>query len=252
MRCSNQLAKPASNGSIETERAFTAPTERRRSCACPSQQQVRPKSKSPAGHMPLGSRLPARCSRKCRLLRCPFAPGLCSGDNTASDQRFQQRQPGPSSLARSSGLDGASFTMSSKSAPRPLPNLRRIGFRWRASPRPSRSSPWTSSVTAFASALCAARASGFSLVLLLEGLDLRAVKKGKVLQIPNHVTVIGSNPELVKPVDAGPAVIQPHCPLFRFAELGAIGISDQRQRHPKTAAPSFLRVSSIPAVILPH
>src|SRR5439155_21699550 len=72
------------------------------------------------------------------------------------------------------------------------------------------------------------RCAGF-LGLRVKFADGRLVKKSEKLQITGDVAVVGANPELVELIDAGPARIQPDGARLGLAELGSVGLGDERQ-----------------------
>ena len=145
------------------------------------------------------------------------------------DQQFDQGQPGPFELAFAMSLVGTSPTMSLKVLPEMPSNSppKRISLARIASAVAF--SPWTRSVTALASALCAARRSGFSACCCFQRLDFFRGEKGEIFQIADDVAVIGADPELVEAIDAGFLGIEPDRAGFGLAEFGAVGIGDQRQ-----------------------
>src|SRR3974377_786210 len=66
-------------------------------------------------------------------------------------------------------------------------------------------------------------------VLRFESGDFFLAKEGEELQVADHVAVVGANPELVELINTGPNRIEPDGAGDGLAELGAVGVEDERQ-----------------------
>ena len=95
--------------------------------------------------------------------------------------------------------------------------------------------------------------AGIFRVLLFQRFDFFLRQKREEFQVADDVAVVGVDPELVEAIDAGAFRIEPDGAGFGLAEFRAVGVGDERQRQAiRPCLPSFLRVRSMPAVMLPH
>src|SRR5882724_13720287 len=76
--------------------------------------------------------------------------------------------------------------------------------------------------------MCCARARIFSM-FLFQSPNFALAQKRKILQIRDHLAIVGVNPELVKLINAGPAGIEPHCARFGLAKLRSIRLGNEKQ-----------------------
>ena len=72
-------------------------------------------------------------------------------------------------------------------------------------------------------------AAGF--VCCFNRVDLLYAQEGEVFQEFIHVGIGDFEPELVELVGRGFGGVEPHRAAFGFAEFGAVGFGNQRQRH---------------------
>src|SRR3954463_9332492 len=66
----------------------------------------------------------------------------------------------------------------------------------------------------------------------VEDLDLLPRQERELAQVPAHVAVVGADPELEELVRTGALRIEPDRSAFGLAELGAVGLGDERPRQP--------------------
>ena len=96
-------------------------------------------------------------------------------------------------------------------------------------------------------------AFGFAGVLGGQRGDFFPAEKGEIIQVTQHVAVVGADPELVEAIDAGFGGVHPDGAGGGLAEFGAVGVGDERHgQTPGLWPPVFLRMRSMPAVMLPH
>ena len=70
--------------------------------------------------------------------------------------------------------------------------------------------------------------AGFRMILRFrfKSFDRLFIKEGEELQVIDHVTVVGIEPELIELVRRGPLGIKPHGTAGSLAELGTVGFLD--------------------------
>ena len=82
--------------------------------------------------------------------------------------------------------------------------------------------------------------AGIFRVLLFQRGNFVLRQEREVFQVADHVAVVGVDPELVEVIDAGAFRIEPDGAGFGLAELGAVGVGDERQREAVDRFAQFL------------
>ena len=113
-------------------------------------------------------------------------------------------------------------------------------------------SPCTSATTERARAFWAARRSGCSAVSASRAVMSAWAKKVNYRRYGAHVGIFGVEEELVEREGAGARRIEPDRPGLGLAELGAVGLEQQRRGEAVGLVRADARMSSTPIVMLPH
>src|SRR5947207_15972385 len=70
--------------------------------------------------------------------------------------------------------------------------------------------------------------TGVFRVLLFQRVNFVPREKSEILEILNHVAIVGVHPELIKSIDTGAPAVEPDGAGLGFAELGTVRLRDER------------------------